>query len=426
MSKNDQFNQLSLILTKTLTKEVKKAQGIYFTPKSISTQLVDTALTFIKNKNNLSILEPSCGTCELVQVLDELVENASFTCYELNQDIYQSLSTLCFKSKIKFINSDFIKNNDETLYDLIIGNPPFFVCKKESIPKQYLKHISGRPNMFGLFILHSLSKLKKDGILAFIVPKSFFNSIYYASIRNYIRETCVILNIKDYKNNNDFLDTEQSTFGLILKKIKDLSDNDVETVSNLEQVLELNDCNYSLRIPESGNYIFTPDASKLKTYIENSTTLQKLGLAVKTGTIVWNEKKELLTKDKSNTILLYNTNVTNDNKILLTSFKNLDKGQYINLEGSTDPIIVVNRGNGNASYNFKYALINDLKKPFLVENHLNIIYSENGIGKKELINLYKKIIKSFEHEKTKEFIQLFFGNNGLSKTELETILPIYL
>ena len=422
----EQFNQLSLLLTKTLTKEVKKAQGIYFTPKSISTQLVDTALSFIKNKNNLSILEPSCGTCELVQVLDELLENASFTCYELNHDIYQSLSTLCFKSKIQFINADFIKNNDDTLYDLIIGNPPYFVCKKESIPKQYLKHISGRPNMFGLFILHSLSKLKKEGILAFIVPKSFFNSIYYASIRNYIRETCKILNIKDYKNNNDFLDTEQSTFGLILKKIKDLSDNDVETVSNLEQVLELNDCNYSLRIPEGGNYIFTPDALKLKTYIENSTTLQKLGLAVKTGTIVWNEKKELLTMDKSNTILLYNTNVTNDNKILLTSFKNLDKGQYICLEGSTEPIIVVNRGNGNASYNFKYALIDDLKKPFLVENHLNMIYSENSMGKKELINLYKKIIKSFENEKTKEFIQLFFGNNGLSKTELETILPIYL
>ena len=55
-----------------------------------------------------------------------------------------------------------IKNNDDNLYDLIIGNPPYFVCKKESIPKQYLKHISGRPNMFGLFILHSLSKLKKE------------------------------------------------------------------------------------------------------------------------------------------------------------------------------------------------------------------------------------------------------------------------
>ena len=414
----EQFNQLSLQLTKNIPKEVKKAQGIYFTPKSISKQLVSTALSFIHNKNNLSILEPSCGTCEIVQELDELLDNASFTCYELNQDIFQSISNLQFKNKTILTKCDFIKVNDDNLYDLIIGNPPYFVCKRESVPKQYKKHISGRPNMFGLFILHSLSKLKINSILAFIVPKSFFNSIYYASIRNYIRETCKILHIKDYKNNNDFLDTEQSTFGLVLKKMKDDG-------KKVDRLLELNDCDYSLRIPKGGNFVFTTDAVRLKTYLENSTTIQKLGLSVKTGTIVWNEKKELLNNDKTNTVLLYNTNVTNDNKIIITSFKNVDKGQYINLDGSTDPIIVVNRGNGNAGYNFKYALINKLD-PYLVENHLNMIYSENGMEKKELIDLYKKIIKSFEQEKTKEFIQLFFGNNGLSKTELETILPIYL
>jgi type I restriction-modification system DNA methylase subunit len=422
----EQFNQLSLLLTKKLSKEIKKSQGIFFTPKSITNQLVSTALSFIKNQNNLSILEPACGTCEIVQHLDGILDNASFTCYELNQDIFQSISMVQFKNKTIFANCDFIKVNNHELYDLVIGNPPYFVCKRESVPKQYKKHISGRPNMFGLFILHSLSKLKINGILAFIVPKSFFNSIYYASIRNYIRETCKILNIKDYKNNNDFLDTEQSTFGLVLQKLKNDNDDINEDGKKDDSFLELDDCDYSLRIPEGGNFIFTPDAVQLKTYLKNSTTIQKLGLAVKTGTIVWNEKKELLNNDKTNTILLYNTNVTNDNKIQLTTFKNKDKGQYINLEGSTEPIIVVNRGNGNSNYNFKYAVIDDFKQPYLVENHLNMIYNESGIEKTELINLYKKIIKSFEHEKTKEFIQLFFGNNGLSKTELETILPIYL
>ena len=421
----EQFNQLSLQLTKNISKEVKKAQGIFFTPKSISKQLVSIALSFIKNKNNLSILEPSCGTCEIVQVIDELLDNVSFTCYELNSEIYQSISNLQFNNKIVLIKSDFINETNDELYDFVIGNPPYYVCKREIIPKQYKKHISGRPNMFGLFILHSLSKLKKNGILAFIVPKSFFNSIYYASIRNFIRETCIILNIKDYKNNNDFLDTEQSTFGLVLKKLKDINDNSNNEKKD-EKFLELNECDYSLRIPEGGNFIFTPDAIRLKTYLENTTTIKKLGLAVKTGTIVWNEKKELLNNDKANTILLYNTNITNDNKIVITSFKNLDKGQYINLTGSKDPIIVVNRGNGNTGYNFKYALIDDYTQSYLVENHLNIIYSENKMEKTQLINLYKKIIKSFEHEKTKDFIQLFFGNNGMSKTELETILPIYL
>jgi len=151
-----------------------------------------------------------------------------------------------------------------------------------------------------------------------------------------------------------------------------------------------------------------------------------MGLSVKTGTIVWNEKKEFLTNDENNTILLYNTNITNDNKIKLTTFKNDSKFQYIYVEGDNQPVIVVNRGNGNASYNFKYALV-ELDMPFVVENHLNIIYLSNcSMSKDELLVTYNKIITSFENKKTKEFIKLFFGNNGLSKTELETILPIYL
>jgi hypothetical protein len=37
----------------------------------------------------------------------------------------------------------------------------------------------------------------------------------------------------------------------------------------------------------------------------------------------------------------------------------------------------------------------------------------------------QKVIESFKDPRTKEFIQLFSGNNGLSKSELENILPIY-
>ena len=36
-----------------------------------------------------------------------------------------------------------------------------------------------------------------------------------------------------------------------------------------------------------------------------------------------------------------------------------------------------------------------------------------------------KILSSFKNQKTQQFIDLFLGNNGLSKTELESIFPIY-
>lgn len=413
-SASAQFNKLSIDLTQSLTKPVKKAQGIYFTPKSITGRVIDKAIPHLEKSEtdpNIRILEPSCGSCEFVKALDEILSDVSITCVEQNAEIFEEITKLTFKNQVDMINADFISLPDTDKYHLIIGNPPYFVCKKDVVPAKYNEYVTGRPNIFGLFIIHSLHMLKPNGVLAFVIPKSFLNAVYYSSIRNLIKKTCDIIEIEDYADANDFLDTEQATFGLFLKK---RSQVEVEEPSNY--------CPYSIEL--NGNYIFTSNAAQLNAYFENATTIQKLGLAVKTGQIVWNEKKDLLTDDELNTILLYNTNITNDNKVKLTTFKNEEKGQYIQVEGSTDPVIVVNRGNGNASYNFKYALIEKMM-PFVVENHLNVIYSPTPRKKSELSALYKKIICSFENPRTREFIDLFFGNNGLSKTELETILPIF-
>ena len=43
----------------------------------------------------------------------------------------------------------------------------------------------------------------------------------------------------------------------------------------------------------------------------------------------------------------------------------------------------------------------------------------------QIDTLFNQIIASFQHEKTNLFITTFLGNNGLSKTELETIFPIW-
>ena len=106
------------------------------------------------------------------------------------------------------------------------------------------------------------------------------------------------------------------------------------------------------------------------------------------------------------------------------SFKNGEKKQYIKADGRIDTVMVVNRGNGNSKYKLNYAIIE--KKIYLIENHLNEIYSSTNMKKEELINLFNKIAESFKNPKTQKFIDLYLGNNGLSKTELETIFPIYL
>jgi len=418
---SNQFSSTSIELTKQIPKATKQKEGIFFTPKIIVEQLLKFVFSKSSETNYKRVLEPSCGSCEIVTELCNHLIDSHIDCVEYNNIIYDKIKDNTFENNDVYIyNKDFLKYRPDNglKYDLVIGNPPFVVCKKEVVPKEYSEFISGRPNMFGIFILHSLSMLKVGGILAFIVPKSFFNSIYYSKIRDYIISTCDIIKVEDYEEYNKFLDTEQATFGLILRKINSTSDE------GKDRLLEEDVGKYAVRI--NGSFIFTDNADKMKSYFVGATTLREIGITVKTGTVVWNEKKDLLTGDETNTVLLYNTNVTNNNTIKLTSFKNDEKKQYINSEGSNEPIIVVNRGNGNASYNFKYALVNNISSPYLVENHLNMIIPPTTLSKADKLSLLQNVINSFENEKTNEFIKLFFGNNGLSKTELETVLPIYL
>lgn len=404
-----QFSELTLKVTKILTKQEKKEYGIFISPKSIISSLFSTVISHLEN--NISsikrILEPSCGTCEIINHCDKLLNEVEIDGIELNNKIYDSIKDLTFKNKVNIINIDFIKYNTENLYDLIIGNPPYFVCKKNDIPIEYQEYINGRPNIFGIFILHSLSLLKPGGILALIIPNSFLNSLYYSNIRNYIKQTCTIVKIDDYSSLNDFIDTEQSTFGLVLQK-------------NMVPQIPV-ECNYSMLF--NGNYIFTNNSTRLKEIFENSTTIAKMGLAVRTGQIVWNQVKDELTDNEEDTILIYNSNISKDNKFEIKDFKNEEKKQYINRDGRIDPVLVVNRGNGNSDYKLTYAIIKT--GPFLIENHLNEIYSPKKMKQNDLLALYGKIIKSFENPKTKKFIEIFLGNNSLSKTELETIFPIY-
>jgi len=253
------------------------------------------------------------------------------------------------------------------------------------------------------------------------------NSIYYSKIRSFFKQNCEIIEIIDFEKDNKFIDTDQATFGLVLKK-------DAEDTPYSEE------CKYSIKIND--NYMFTSDAIVLKNIFHGSTTLEKMGLKVRTGSIVWNEHKKELTNDKEKTILIYNSNLTNTNTIELRDFEEItnkrrennkkndkvqtpeEKRQYIDIDGRIGPVLVVNRGNGNSKYKLNYAVITF--GPYLIENHLNEIYSPTILDKKKLIELYDTVIKSFKNPKTQLFIDLFLGNNGLSKTELETIFPIYL
>jgi len=404
-----EYSDISIKLTKKISSQVKKNNGIYFSPQSHIQLIVDYILNYM-NENKLNynkILEPSCGSCEIIKYLNEKISNVNITGVEYNTDIYKMIETINFgkKNDIKLFHHDFL-TFEQDKYNLIIGNPPYYVIPKKNINSKYLKYLDGRPNIYTIFIIRCMEQLLPNGILAFFIPKNFLNCLYYDKLREYIHNKYKIINIMNLVEGK-YLDTEQEIICLILMNCK--GDNSI----------------FSYKI--GNNYIFNNKLDEIKKLLLHSTTLDQRGFKVSIGTVVWNQHKNHpttpLTTDSTMTRLIYNSDIV-DNVLIMKKYKNIEKHNYINKQGKTDLILVLNRGYGKGEYKFNYCIV-DIKEPYLIENHLICITYKKKISRKKLLKLYQEITSSFQDKRTGDFVKLYFGNNAINSMELQSILPIY-
>ena len=82
MSKlKDQYSQFSIDITRELSKDEKKEYGIFITPQIIIKKMFDSIIKYT-SENGISIqtiLEPSCGTCEIVNYCDSILNGVYIT-----------------------------------------------------------------------------------------------------------------------------------------------------------------------------------------------------------------------------------------------------------------------------------------------------------------------------------------------------------
>jgi len=404
-----QFSEISKNISKTLSKETKKKYGVFFTPNDIIITILDYILT-IPNVKVKNILEPSCGSCQFIEYCNTKYNSITIRGIEYNKDIYKEIQKIQFTKKnnntIELIESNFITYKDEKKYDIIIGNPPYFVISKKDIHKKYQVYFDGRPNIYCIFILQSLELLHKNGILAFVLPKSFLNCLYYEKIRKYIIDNFTILTIIDHSTSS-YIDTEQETCSIIIQNKEDIEKNNIQYTLFLEKYV-----------------IFTCYKEKIEKILQNSTNLHKLGFEVSVGNVVWNQVKNILTDDTTKTLLVYSGDITK-NILQPKKYKNKEKKNYIHKKGSNEMLLVVNRGYGKGKYRFIYCLL-DGSQEYVIENHLICIRYKKKIDNTELLTLYNTIITSFNNPKTTGFIDSYFENNAINTKELEYILPIYI
>lgn len=405
------YSKLSYDVTKAIDKKIKKDSGIYFTHPTTIQQNLKFLDKYMKNVK--TVLEPSFGTGEYISALiNSKTDNADITGIELNKTIYDSVmkSNTFNHDQIVLLNEDFIQYDfKDRKYDLIIGNPPYFVIKKKDVNEDYLQYFDGRPNIFVLFVLKSLDLLADNGILSFVLPRNFQNCLYFNKVRQRLYIEFEILNL--FECDDNYIETKQKTIVLIIRKKASMT----KSILNKNKLFVVDQAMNALGTREN--------IKTIKKLMEGTKTLEQMGFKVTVGKVVWNQNKKLLTSNKNKTRLIYSSDIS-DKTLVLKKYSNEVKKNFIDKKGQTGPILVLNRGYGVGDYKFEYCLINESFE-YLIENHLICIEHIAQIDDEDLIKKYETIIESFENNKTLEFIKTYFGNNAINTTELCKILPIY-
>ena len=403
-----EFNDNTIKYMEEADIDYRKSLGQYFTPRSIRELLVNRLPNTIKEPK---VLDPACGTGEFLITVKDYFRDPELYGWDIDRKLITIAKRVIPEAKFKKI--DALLNTDYGKYDFVIGNPPYFEFSPSKEIEEKFKHITnGRINIFSLFICQGLNWLKKGGYLAFVVPPSMNNGAYFLKLRKFIIENANIEYLHILKDPRIFHGALQSTMLLVLKKGK-------------------NEGNYLFK--NNGILIFSEEAKFLEKSFKNRITLHDLNYEVKTGRLIWNENKRLLTNNpKEGVPLIWAHNITNEG--LKHPLLNSGKPQYVKRNDfDIGPAIVTNRITGSVkSKNLKAAVIPTGKK-FIAENHVNVIFPQSAKRQitltfdnnslKKNISLYQ-IAKQLSSKENLKVVENITGNTQISKTELENLFPI--
>lgn len=203
----------------------KKCQ--VFTPENYVRELLDS-VGYTENLYGKRLLENSCGDGNILVVVvqryieDCIVNGLSRTQIKdgLERDIYgveidpeqyqkciENLNEVLQRNSIdnvkwKVFNADYLKWNDVSQYQFIVGNPPYITyseLKKEE--QKYVKEtfktcVKGKFDYCYAFIEKSINSLAQDGKMAYLIPSSIFKTVFGLNLRNYMKPYITV--IKDY------------------------------------------------------------------------------------------------------------------------------------------------------------------------------------------------------------------------------------
>jgi adenine-specific DNA-methyltransferase len=374
------------------------------TPEYIRDKLLDS----IELNPSLRVLDPSVGTGEFLRAAEERCPGMMLTGWDIDTDIARIAEKNAPSASI--VVRDALSQWDGGSFDLIIGNPPYFQFDASpELRKEFAPVISGRPNIFAMFFMASLSVLSPNGVLAFVVPTSMNTGAYFENLRKYLLSKSSIEHLEILSDSNHFLDAQTSVQILVLRN---------GAKSN----------KYVFRKEEPDAHfnrvMFALDPNKLDESFAGAKTIWDLGFVARTGTVVWNQNKHKLHMSPGigSTRLLWAHDITNSGEISRLPLEG--KPSWINgVKPQCGPALIVNRIVGSVGKAQIRAAVVPKGLEFVAENHVNVIAPREGVNQQCSLEDLRIILARRD---TAAHIAAISGNTQLSATEINHLMPIRL
>ncbi|KKL80617.1 hypothetical protein LCGC14_2002980, partial [marine sediment metagenome] len=196
-------------------------------------------------------------------------------------------------------------------FDFVVGNPPYFKIRglSKNLRNTFSDSIYGHPNAYGLFIHAGIEMLNTKGKLGFIIPRSMLSGLYFKNLRNFIERKTSLKKITCISERKKvFNDVLHGT--MIISLARDRKHKEEVNISCVQSLNERNNQHNKITINRdniiqhlNGTTVWFV-ANSLETYKIINRIIKKhpllssndINYQAKTGQIVWNRVKPLLTE----------------------------------------------------------------------------------------------------------------------------------
>ena len=230
---------------------VEKSNGRFYTPEFIVQNILDMSGYYGVGIIKKHVIDNSCGDgaflVEIVARYCQSAKQAGLSQNEIVQDLCQYIHGIeideaecnkCIQNvtavaqnygitsvawDIKCADAMDVHEYDGKM-DFVLGNPPYVrvhnVGDSFDRVKQFSFAQSGMTDFYIVFYEIGLKMLNQNGVLGYITPSSFFNSLAGEALRKHLINNNLIEKIIDLKHYQAFEATTYTTI-VILKKTKD-------------------------------------------------------------------------------------------------------------------------------------------------------------------------------------------------------------